>query len=48
MITDRVTISTKTTDMYPASIYLLKVNRNIRKRCGIWSRITVMTPDRRQ
>ena len=48
MITGRVPISTKTTDVYPASIYLLKVNRNIRKRCGICSRITVMTPDRRQ
>ena len=32
----------------PAGIYLLKVNnRNIRTSCGICSKLTIKTPDRR-
>ena len=34
---------------YPANIYLLKVsNRNTRKRCEIFSKLTITTPGRRQ
>ena len=34
---------------YPANIYLLKVsNRNTRKRCEIFSKLTITTPERRQ
>ena len=37
-----------TTNIYPANIYLLKVNnRNIRKRWEICSKSTIKTPDRR-
>ena len=33
---------------YPANIYLLKVNsRNVRKRCQIFSKLKVKTPERR-
>ena len=33
---------------YPVNIYLLKVsNRNTRKRCEIWSKLTIKTPERR-
>ena len=33
---------------YPANIYLLRVNnRNIRKRCEIFSKLTINTPERR-
>ena len=31
---------------FPANIYLFKVNnRNIRKRCGIYSKSTIKTPE---
>ena len=34
---------------YPANIYLLKVkNRNTCKRCAIYSKLTIKTPERRQ
>ena len=33
----------------PANIYLFKVNnRNTRKRCEIWSKLTIKTPERHQ
>ena len=33
---------------YPANIYLFEVNnRNTRKRCGICSKLTIKTPERR-
>ena len=33
---------------YPANIYLFKVNnRNSRKKCGICSKLTIKTPERR-
>ena len=33
---------------YPANIYLFKDNnRNTRKRCGIWSKLTIKTSERR-
>ena len=35
-------------DMYPAKIYLFKVNnRNSRKMCKICSKLTIKTPERR-
>ena len=34
---------------YPANIYLFKVNNiNTRKRCEIYSKLTIKTPERRQ
>ena len=34
--------------IYPAGIYLLKVNnRNTRTRCEICSKLTIKTPERR-
>ena len=36
------------TDLFPASIYFLKVNdRNTRRRCEICSKSTIETPERR-
>ena len=33
---------------FPANIYLFKVNNsNIRKRCEIYSKLTIKTPERR-
>ena len=33
---------------YPAGIYLLKVNnRNTKRRCEIYSKLTIKTPERR-
>ena len=36
------------TIMYPAHIYLFKVNNTNRKRCEICSKLTIKTPERRQ
>ena len=34
-------------EVYPAGIYLLKVNnRNTRRRCEIYSKLTIKTPER--
>ena len=36
-------------DMFPRNKYRLKVNkRDTRKRCEIWSELTIKTPERRQ
>ena len=36
-------------DIIPVGIYLLKVsNRDTRKRCGICSKLTIKTPERRE
>ena len=36
-------------DLFSATIYLFKVNnRNTRKTCEIYSKLTIKTPERRQ
>ena len=46
---ERYNLSTILTTPFPAGIYQLKViNRNIRKRCEICSKLTIKTPERRQ
>ena len=45
---ERYNLSTILTTPFPAGIYQLKViNRNIRKRCEICSKLTIKTPERR-
>ena len=42
-------IPTSLLDIFPANIYLFKVNnRNTRKRCEIYSKLTIKIPERRQ